>query len=303
LTLRCWIATLAGDLALAMNVGEEAIAVGGTLSDNYFSKLSGCYVGSILIEKGEPAAGRDLILASMDGPGLEQLERPFRTRLYEQLAQADIALGDLGAAERWVELAEDAVDGAPLAVRRAEAIRARAALLLAHGKEAEAAAKAIDAAELLAEPGVPIEAAQARLLAGRALAADGETEAAVAQLAPALATFADLGASRAHDEAARELRQLGQRVSRRRRRAEEPVAVAAAAADGASEAVAELSPREREVAALIASGSKNREIATELFLSEKTVESHVRNIFAKLGVSSRAAVAGAVAGRNIQGFH
>jgi DNA-binding CsgD family transcriptional regulator len=303
LTLRCWIATLAGDLALAMSVGEEAIAVGGTLSDNYFSKLSGCYVGSILIEKGDPAAGRDLILASMDGPGLEQLERPFRTRLYEQLAQADIALGDLGAAERWVGLAEDAVDGAPLAVRRAEAIRARASLLLAQGDGADAATKAIHAAELLEAPGVPIEAAQARLFAGRALAADGETEAAVAQLEPALATFADLGATRAHDEAARELRQLGQRVSRRRRRTEAPVAVAAAAADGASEAVAELSPREREVAALIASGSKNREIATELFLSEKTVESHVRNIFAKLGVSSRAAVAGAVAGRNIQGFH
>jgi ATP/maltotriose-dependent transcriptional regulator MalT len=301
LTLRSWIATVAGDLPLAMATGQEAMEVGGSLSDNYFSKLSGCYVAAVLIERGEPAAGRDLILSSMDGPELEQLERPFRTRLYEQLAQAEIAVGDLEAAERWVELAEDAVDGAPLTVRRAEAVRARAALLLAQGSAAHAAARAIEAAELLDVPGVPIEAAQARVLAGRAFAAEGDSEAAVEQLEGTLTTFAEKGARRSHDEAARELRGLGQRVRRPRRTPDE--ASAPVAVDLAGDGLTELSPREREVAALIAAGNKNREIATELFLSEKTVESHVRNIFAKLGVSSRAAVAGAVAGRNIQGFH
>ena len=49
-----------------------------------------------------------------------------------------------------------------------------------------------------------------------------------------------------------------------------------------------LSPREREVLALLATGKTNRAMAAELFLSEKTIARHVSNIFAKLALSSRA---------------
>jgi non-specific serine/threonine protein kinase len=52
-----------------------------------------------------------------------------------------------------------------------------------------------------------------------------------------------------------------------------------------------LSPREREVAELIALGRSNREIAEALVLSSKTVESHIKHIFEKLGVQARAEVA------------
>ena len=50
-----------------------------------------------------------------------------------------------------------------------------------------------------------------------------------------------------------------------------------------------LTPRELEVLRLVAAGQTNKAIAAELILSERTVERHVSNIFAKLGVSSRAA--------------
>jgi DNA-binding NarL/FixJ family response regulator len=53
-----------------------------------------------------------------------------------------------------------------------------------------------------------------------------------------------------------------------------------------------LTQRERSVAALIAQGKSNREIAEQLVVSERTVETHMANILFKLGFSSRTQVAG-----------
>lgn len=50
-----------------------------------------------------------------------------------------------------------------------------------------------------------------------------------------------------------------------------------------------LSAREREVMSMIAGGHTNGEIATRLFLAEKTVKNHVRRIYSKLGVQNRPA--------------
>ena len=80
------------------------------------------------------------------------------------------------------------------------------------------------------------------------------------------------------DAAAQELRRLGWRGPRRAR-------------GGTSSRPTTLSPRELEVAQLVAVGKRNREVAAALFLSEKTVESHLARIYDKLGVRSRAALA------------
>ena len=58
-----------------------------------------------------------------------------------------------------------------------------------------------------------------------------------------------------------------------------------------SGALEQLTRRERDVATLAAQGLSNRQIAEKLFLSSRTVELHLSRVFAKLGVSSRAALA------------
>jgi non-specific serine/threonine protein kinase len=52
-----------------------------------------------------------------------------------------------------------------------------------------------------------------------------------------------------------------------------------------------LTPREREIAALVANGQTNRQIANTLIISERTADAHVQNILNKLGFSSRAQIA------------
>ena len=138
---------------------------------------------------------------------------------------------------------------------------------------------ALQAAELADAAGAVIQAARARTLAG-SLISDDET--AIPLLERAESELGGFGAVRLRDEAARELRRRGVKTGARRRRAP--------GGDG----LGGLSGREREVADLVALGRTNKEIAAELFLSEKTVESHMSRLFGKLGVRSRAEVAEAV---------
>jgi len=62
-----------------------------------------------------------------------------------------------------------------------------------------------------------------------------------------------------------------------------------------------LSAREREVLALVAKGTSNREIARELFISEATVKTHLTHLYAKLGVNDRAAAVAVAYDRGILG--
>jgi DNA-binding NarL/FixJ family response regulator len=131
--------------------------------------------------------------------------------------------------------------------------------------------------------GAPIEAALSRTLAGRALAQEGQRKRAVAELRRAAAKLDSCGALRYRDQAERELGKLGHRVHRRTRPGK---------ADGTG--LETLTARELQVAQLVADSKTNPEIASELFLSQKTVETHIRNIFRKLDVASRVELARAV---------
>ena len=140
--------------------------------------------------------------------------------------------------------------------------------------------RALASADAADDAGLPVEAALSRTLAGRALAQAGRTEQAVTELERAAEAFNACGARRYRDATDHELRRLGVRVHRR----SQPGAVGAGG-------VAALTEREREVAGLVVDRRTNSEIAEILFLSPKTVETHMRNIFRKLDVSTRAEAA------------
>jgi DNA-binding NarL/FixJ family response regulator len=114
-------------------------------------------------------------------------------------------------------------------------------------------------------------------------AAADEVDVAVAHLQQAHGTFAACGAAVLADRAARRLGDLGVPLAHRRSRARP-------GAERSATGPESLSTREREVAALVAEGHTNRQIAEELYVSRKTVETHLARIFAKLGVSRRGAM-------------
>jgi DNA-binding CsgD family transcriptional regulator len=193
--------------------------------------------------------------------------RLARARLLPAATEVLLVAGDTGAAaDAAAELAGIAADyGTPALA--AAAGHARGAVCLATGDAAAAVTTLRDAWRAWRDLGVPYEAARARVLVGLACRALGDDDAAAMELDAARTVLAGLGA-------APDLERLDRLAG-------------TAGRDGP--AGTGLTERELEVLRLVAAGRTNHAIASALHLAEKTVHRHVSNIYAKLGVSSRAA--------------
>jgi DNA-binding NarL/FixJ family response regulator len=276
-----WTAAELGEVEHARSAAEEAVALVASLDRSVLTQATHAHVGVIWLEIGEP----DRCIEQLRAAGLPDfplIEPGRRGWLYTVLARAELEGGDRVAAAAWLVRAEATVRGLALPLADAWVLHARALLALAEGRAPDAAELALRAAEQADTVSAPVPAARCRLLAGVALAQDGDTEQAVRLLTTAQRSLAACEANRHRDEAARHLRRLGRRVTARQRRF------------GRGPGLDALSGRELEIADRVALGATNREIAQELFLSQKTVEGHLTSVFAKLGVSSRAEVAEAV---------
>jgi DNA-binding CsgD family transcriptional regulator len=181
----------------------------------------------------------------------ETTERLKRTRLLAAFVEIMLAVGDPEEARSASRELDDICAGHKTSMLAAMGAHARGTVDLAEGDARSALVALRYASQVWQELEAPYEAARARLMIGLACRSLGDDDTAGLEL--------DLA----------RLDSLTQR--------------------GASGDTHGLTPRELEVLRSVAAGETNKSIATELVLSERTVDRHVSNIFAKLGVSSRAA--------------
>jgi DNA-binding CsgD family transcriptional regulator len=157
-------------------------------------------------------------------------------------------------------------------------LAARSQALLAEGHAADALYR--DAIECLGRTRMAAHLARARLSYGEWLRRKGRRIDARTQLRPAHAALVAMGAHGFAERARRELKATGEKVRKR-----------------TEETAKELTPQEEQIAQLARERRTNPEIGAQLFLSARTVEWHLRKIFAKLEIKSRRELDAALARR------
>jgi DNA-binding CsgD family transcriptional regulator len=168
-------------------------------------------------------------------------------------------LGERFAAFEWWAMAT------PAGAQRA--LLARCQALLGKRPPQEAFGEAIDRAPALP----PMQRARTELLYGEWLRRERRRTDARGHLRTALELFRTLGAVLWAERAEAELRATGETARKRD-----------------LSAVEQLTPQELQIAGLVSEGLPNKEIAAQLFLSPRTVDYHLRKVFTKLGIASRA---------------
>jgi DNA-binding NarL/FixJ family response regulator len=220
-------------------------------------------LAQLRLAQGQVDAALAAIRTALD----EAPDYPARSRLLAAHVDIALAASDVTSARAAADELARIADRLETPLPRAVAARAAGAVLLAEGDMRAALAVLRKAWAAWQELEAPYEAARVRVLVGLVCRALRDEDTAAMELDAARQVFAQLGA-------VPDLAAVDAYIRRR------PVSDATG-----------LSPREVEVLRLVAAGNTNHAIATELFLSEKTVERHVSNILAKLGVGSRTAAA------------
>jgi DNA-binding NarL/FixJ family response regulator len=231
-------------------------------------------LAALHLARGEVALARDLLERATAAPDDEVPtvgESTMVGPLLALLVDVHLEEGDLGAAERAarrLDLVAGAQRGPYL---KAAAALARGRLCVASG-QGDARACLHEALEGFSRAELPMELARTRLELARALSRRAP-EVAVAEARAALEDFERLEAARHADAAGALLRSLGAPVRT------------------GPKGVGALTRREAEVLELVGAGLSNPEIAERLYITRKTVEHHVGNLLAKLGLRNRAEAA------------
>jgi DNA-binding CsgD family transcriptional regulator len=226
-------------------------------------------LGLLELSLGNPAGTHHhlwRLVADAEAAGLRE---PTLTRFVIDEVEALIALGRIEEAEPLLERFERVARGLNRPSALAVAARCHGLIAAArndHATAADAFERALAEHELARQP---FELARTLLASGQARRRARQKRPAREALSAALATFEALGARRWADRARAELDRIG----------------------GRPPATGELTPGELRVARLVAEGQSNKQVAAALFISPQTVEGHLKRIYPKLGVRSRAELA------------
>ena len=183
--------------------------------------------------------------------------------------EALVTLGRLEEAEGLLDWFEERAQALDRASALATSARCRGLLAAARGDNARALSELDRALAEHARVPYPFERARTLLALGAARRRAKQKARAREALGQALTLFDDLAARLWSEKAQTELAKIGGRSASRD----------------------ELTPAERRIAELVAAGQTNKEVASALYLSDRTVEGHLTSIYRKLGVRSRAELA------------
>jgi DNA-binding NarL/FixJ family response regulator len=273
-------ALAAGDLDLALVAAEESVELEREMEQGLISATAAAVLATALLEAGDAQRSVREMVAGAGGHEVRLIGGGWRARFLEVHTRALLATGNRSAAERAMAEAHACAMAVGLPSAEGLAGLASAYLQLDAGDAENASVQALAAVQKLSSVHAVWDAARARVVAAQALSQAGDRASAVHQLNLAAAAFDSFGAHRYRDQAERQLRRLGQHAHRRPRADTQP-----------APGLETLSARELEIARLVVDRRTNPQIAAELFLSQKTVESHLRNIFIKLELSDRVTLA------------
>jgi DNA-binding CsgD family transcriptional regulator len=271
LNTRAFVAAYLGEDEVCVATAQQARAICERLGIYSHRAVAEQALGMLALSKGElPAAighlerGREYRLRyGAHDPGYMFNESDL-TEAYARAGRLEDAARMLGELRAGAELTGGAW---------AAAATARYAALLGDNDQIDTHLAAATAAH--ERVSFTFEEARTQLIFGERLRRARRRSEARALLAQAHATFRAQGAVRWADRAAAELAAAG----------------GGGASSVAAPAATDLTPREREVCALVAGGATNTEVAAALFLSPRTVEHHLSRIYRKLGVRSRSELA------------
>ena len=257
LVLAAWRGAQPGTSELFETTVEQATARGEGLT------VSSADVSLAYLHNGLGNYDRALVAAS-------------RLSELDELAHSSVALPELVEAAVRAGEPERAAAALDRLVSRADAsgtqwalgMAARSRALVSTGPSAEEHYR--EAIERLGDCRMVTHLARAHLVHGEWLRREGRRQDAREALRTAHRLLSGMGAEAFAERAARELRATGEHP---RRRGAQPTDA--------------LTAHELQIARLVATGMTSREVAAQLFLSPRTVEAHLRNIFRKLGVTSR----------------